>query len=202
MTVPDTRLAVLFLRSRQTTPITLALIAVAIVAGLALGTSNNDDLTRILRMVVPLAAAVTIGTATGLPFGEAERTASRALPPIRLGHLALLTGVAAVLLVLASIVPGEDGYGTLLRNGAGLVGLALVGARLVGAGVSWLLPLGYATVVFADFLVKPDRDASWRWPLQPLEDAASWLIAVSFLVAGLGVVAWRGGRDTGAEATA
>ncbi len=201
MTVLDARLAVLFLRSRQTTPIVVSLIAVAIVAGLALGASNNDDLTRILRMVVPLAAAVVIGAATGSPFGEAERTASRALPPVRLGHLRLLIGAGAALLALAALVPGEDGYGTLLRNGAGLVGMALIGARLVGAGFSWMLPLVYAAVVFADFLVKPDRDASWRWPLQPYDDAASWLIAVAFLVAGLGMVAWHGGRDTGADST-
>ena len=152
-------------------------------------------------MVVPLAAAVVIGTATGSPFGEAERTASRALPPIRFGHLALLLGAGGALLAFAAMVPGEGGYGTLLRNGGGLVGLALVGAWLVGAGISWIFPLGYAAVVFADFLVKPNRDESWRWPLQPEGDAASWLIAGAFLVAGLGLVAWRGGRDAGADST-
>lgn len=202
MTTQDTRLAVLFLRSRQTTPITLALTAVAVAAGLALSASNNDDLTRILRMVAPLAAAVVIGTASGSPFGETERSASRALPPIRFGHLALLLGASAGLLALAALALGEDGSGALLRNCAGFVGLALIGAWLVGAGVSWMLPLAYAAAVFTDFLVKPDRDASWRWPLQPIDDDGSSLIAVALLVAGLGVVAWRGSRDTGAESTA
>jgi hypothetical protein len=201
VTIRDTRFAVLFLRSRQTTPISLALIAVAVVAGLAIGTSNNDDLTRLLRMVGPLAAAVVIGTAAGSPFGEAERTGSRALPRIRFGHLAFLIGAGAAFLAFAVLVSGEDGYGSLFRNGAGLVGLSLFGARLGGAGVSWMVPLAYAGVVFADFLVKPDRDASWRWPLQPSDDAASWLIAGVLLVAGLGVVSWHGSRDTGAEST-
>jgi hypothetical protein len=201
VTVPDTRLAVLFLRSRQTTAIAAALIGVAIAAGLALDTSNDADLTRLLRMVVPLAAAVVIGTATASPFGEAERTASRALPPIRFGHIALLIGASAGLLALATVVPSEGGYFALLRNGAGLVGLALIGARLSGAGVSWLLPLAYAAVVFADFLVEPDRDESWRWPLQPADDSTSWSIAVALLIAGAGLIVWKGGRDVGADAT-
>ena len=200
MTVRDTRLATLYLRSRQTGPMTLALTAVTVVAGVGLAASNSVDLDRFLRMVAPLAAAVVIGAGVGSPFGEAERTASRALPPIRLGHLSLLLATGAVLLALANIAPADGGLGILLRNGAGFVGLSLVGARLLGSGTYWMFPLAYAGAVLADFLVKPDRDASWRWPLQPADDGTSVVITLALFVVGIAVVAWFGSRDS-VEAT-
>ena len=134
VTVRDARLATLFLRSRQTGPISIALAAVAIAAGLGLAASNNDDLNRFLRMVAPLAVAVVIGAGAGSPFGEAERTASRPLPPVRFGHLVLLLATGAALLALADVAPADGGLGVLLRNGAGFVGLSLIGARLLGSG--------------------------------------------------------------------
>lgn len=200
MTVRDARLATLFLRSRQTGPISIALAAVAIAAGLGLAASNSDDLNRFLRMVVPLAVAVVIGAGAGSPFGEAERSASRPLPPVRFGHLVLLLATGAALLALANVAPADGDLGILLRNSAGFVGLSLIGARLLGSGTFWMVPLAYAGAVLADFLVKPDRDASWRWPLQSADDGTSVLITVVLLVAGVAAVAWFGSRDT-AEAT-
>jgi hypothetical protein len=197
---PSLRLGVLFLRSRQTTPIALALTGVAVVAGLTLDASSNHDLIRLLRMVVPLAAAVVIGVATGSPFGEAERTASHPLPPIRLGHLLLLAAAAAILLTLANLVPDGGGLRIILRNTAGFGGLGLLGARFFGAGTSWIPPLAYAGAVFADFLVKPDRDASWRWPLQPTSDSTATAIAVTLLIAGVTAIALQGSRDATGEA--
>ena len=201
MTVRDARLVTLFLRSRQTGPIAVGPGRGRVAAGLGLAASSNDDLSRFLRMVAPLAAAVIIGAGTGSPFGEAERTASRLLPPIRLGHLSLLLATGALLLALANVAPDDGGLGILLRNGAGFVGLSLLGARLLGSGTYWMLPLAYAGAVLADFLVRPDRDASWRWPLQPADDGTSVLITLALFVVGVAAVAWLGSRDAAGATT-
>jgi hypothetical protein len=189
------RLNVLFLRSRMAGPALLVLTAVAAAAGIALDASDYADLTLMLRMTAPLAAAVVVGVAVRSPFGEAERTASRPLPPLRLTHLALLLACGAGGFALASLLPDDGSLGMLLRNGAGFAGLALIGARILGSAASWLLPLTYGGGVFFAYLVQPDRDRWWRWPLQPADDGSAQVIAIALLVTGLAIVVLTGARD-------
>jgi hypothetical protein len=189
------RLIILFFRSRLAGPALLVLVAVAAAAGFALDASNYDDLTLLLRMTAPLAAAVVVGVAVRSPFGEAERTTSQPLPPLRLTHLALLLACGGGGFALASLLPDDGSLGMLLRNGAGFVGLALIGARLFGTAVSWLLPLAYGGAAFIAYLVQPDRDPWWRWPLQPADDGSALAISLALLVVGLALVVLTGARD-------
>ena len=195
MTIWNARLTILFLRSRMAVPALLVLTAIATAAGFALDASNYADLTLLLRMTAPLAAAVVVGVAVRSPFGEAERTASQPLPPLRLTHLALLLACGGGGFALASLLPDDGSLGMLLRNGAGFVGLALIGTRLLGTAVSWLLPLAYGGAVFIAYLAQPDRDRWWRWPLQPADDGSALAIALGLLVAGLAIVVLTGARD-------
>ena len=200
MTVGNPRLTILFLRSRLAVPALIVLVAIAAAAGLALDASAYADLTLLLRMTAPLAAAVVVGVAVRSPFGEAERTASRPLPPLRLTHIALLLGCGAGGFALASLLPDDGALGMLLRNGAGFVGLALIGARVLGSAASGLLPLAYGGAVFFAYVARPDHDPWWRWPLQPANDGSALAISLALLATGLALVVLTGVRDGRDEA--
>jgi len=186
---------ILFLRSRMAVPALLVLTAVAAAAGLALAASDDADLTLLLRMTAPLAAAVVVGVAVRSPFGEAERTASQPLPPLRFAHLTLLLAYGVAGFALASVVPDDGSLGMLLRNGAGFVGLALIGAWMLGTAASWLLPLAFGGGVFFAYLARPVSDAWWRWPLQSADDGSALAIALSHLTVGLAIAVIAGARD-------
>jgi hypothetical protein len=195
MTIRSSRLMTLFLRSRMAVPALLVLTGVAAATGLALDASHQTDLTLLLRLTAPLAAAIVVGVSVHSPFGEAERTASQPLPPIRFAHLTLLLAYGVAGFALASVVPDDDSLGMLLRNGAGFVGLALMGAWLLGTAASWLLPLAYGGGVYFAYLARPPSDAWWRWPVQPAGDDSALAIALSLLAAGLAIVVIAGARD-------
>jgi hypothetical protein len=195
MTIRYQRLMTLFLRSRMAVPVLLVLTAVAAGAGLALDASHHTDLTLLLRMTAPLAAAIVVGVSVHSPFGEAERTASQPLPPLRFAHLTLLLAYGVAGFALASVVPDDGSLGMLLRNGAGFVGLALIGAWLLGTAASWLLPLAYGGGVFFAYLNRPVSNAWWRWPVQSADDGSALAIAFSLLAIGLAIVAIAGARD-------
>src|SRR5262245_43129226 len=184
MTIRYPRLTMLFLSSRMIVPALFVLIAVAAAAGFALDASDDTDLTLLLRMMAPLAAAIVVGVSVRSPFGEAERTASQPLSPLRLAHLTLLLAYGAAGFALASVVPDDGSLGMLLRNGAGFVGLALIGAWLLGTAASWLLPLAYGGGVFFAYLTRPVGDAWWRWPVQPAGDGSALAIALGLLLSG------------------
>jgi hypothetical protein len=195
VTIRYPRLMILFFRSRMVGPALLVLTAVAAAAGLALNASNDSGLTLFLRMMSPLAAAAVVGVAIHSPFGETERTASQPLPPLRLSHLGLLLAYGGLGLALASAVPDDGSLGMLLRNGAGFVGLALIGAWKLGTAASWLLPLAYGGGVYIAHLARPDSDAWWRWPLQSADDGSALAIALALLAVGLAIVVIAGARD-------
>jgi len=200
MTIPSSRLMMLFLRSRAAAQALLILTAIAATAGLALNASHHTDLILLLRMTAPLAAAVVVGIAVRSPFGETERTASQLLPPLRLAHLALLLAYGVAGLALASTLPSDPSLGILLRNGAGFVGLALLGAWLLGTAISWLLPLAYGGAVYLAHLARPDSDAWWRWPIQPADDGSALVISLGLLTMGLALVVMTGAGDNPDEA--
>jgi hypothetical protein len=195
MTIRYSRLTFLFLRSRTVMPALIALTAIAAATALTLDASNYSDLILLLRIAAPLAVAVVVGVSIRSPFGEAERTASRPLPPLRLAHIALLLAFGVAGFALASVVPDVGSLGMLLRNGAGFVGLALIGAWLLGTAVSWLLPLAYGGGVFFAYLTRPLSDAWWRWPVQKTDDGSALAIALGLLAVGLTMVVIAGAPD-------
>ena len=76
-----------------------------------------------------------------------------------------------------------------------LVGLALIGAWMLGTAASWLLPLAYGGAVFIAHLARPDSNAWWRWPLQSADDGSALAISLSLLTVGLAIVVIAGARD-------
>jgi hypothetical protein len=151
-----------------------------------------------------LSVACVAGAGSRSPFAEAERTVARSLPLLRLGHLSGLTLGAALLLILALLafdlegVYPADPLLMLLRNLAMLAGLAFLAARLLGAGLSWTLPLVYAAAALMGSSI--GDDAAW-WAL-PLRSGTDWpylAIAFALLAAGFGLVCHYGARDSAGE---
>jgi hypothetical protein len=137
-------------------------------------------------LVLPaLGAAVIIGNSTGTMFGELEKTVSRPLVSLRLMHLIGLLSLAALGLMLAngSIEPA------VVRNVAGLAGIAFLMGRLVGAGLSWISPLLYGMYVLA-----AGSPGVWEWPIRASGDAQALLLATSLAGFGLAVIALYGAR--------
>jgi hypothetical protein len=144
----------------------------------------------------PLAAAMVIGVSTSGPFGELERTASRSLPALRLGHLCglLILGLAA----LEPLAIGREQAGvelTLARNLGGFTGMALLTTRVTGSRLSWTAPFAYAVLALLIGAAGPNKSAVWVWPLQPATDDLSMTIAFGLLAAGLAIAALFGARE-------
>jgi hypothetical protein len=194
------RLLWLYLQSRRTWT-ALALLAGSAAAGWGiLERSHDTGLEAFLLIVMPLGSAVVIGISVGSPFGEAERTAGRSLPALRLGQLSGLLLVAGLSLALANAA--DTGTGTawvLLRNGAGYAGLALLGARLLGSSVAWVVPVSYGLMVslVARLLAS---EAWWLWPAQDTLDGSAWASALVLLGLGLVAIVPDGARESPGEA--
>ena len=196
------RLASLYLRSRLTGGATAAVAAVAALAWLFLDLSEDRSLTTLLLTVMPVGAAVVVGASARSPFGEAERTASFSLPALRLGHLGGLLAWAGLALAAANTAaPGDAAAWTLVRNGAGYAGLALLGSRLLGAGVAWVPPVAYGVAVFVVWvgLLEPKPERWWLWPVQDGADGSAWATALVLLGGGLAVAAQWGPREESGE---
>ena len=115
------------------------------------------------------AAAITVVTASRL--GEPERVAGRWLPYLRVVIVLTLTAVTVSALAAAG-AGGHLAGGTLdvLRNVAGLTGLGLLCAVVLGGGLAWAGPTGYLMVgVYALYTQwhHPALSTPWIWPARP-----------------------------------
>jgi hypothetical protein len=143
-----------------------------------------------------------VGASNHSPFGDAERTASRPLPVLRLIHLVGLLSFTA--LALSLITMGwelEHAAWILIRNLLGLAGLAFLTARVLGGRLSWLVPLVFVALIP---LIGEGASAGewtwWAWPAQPGADPLSALLAFSLLASGLLCACLLGAREQRGEA--
>jgi hypothetical protein len=147
-----------------------------------------------LPVVIEGAAAAVIAVATASPFGEPERATGRWLPYLRLADALVLTlttvGVLAAGAAAAGLPGGTD---AMLRNVAGLAGLALLSSALVGGMLAWIGPMAYALV--AGYALIEGWTTPWIWPARPPHDGGAALCAALAFAAGLLVTTLRGARD-------
>lgn len=144
-------------------------------------------------LVIEAATATIIAATTRNPFGEPERATGRWLPYLRLGLALALTAIAVAALAAGSTgahLPG--GELELLRNLAGLVGLGLLSARILGA-YAWIGPIAYAVV--AEYALSANWTSPWIWPGRPPHNPAAAIWAALIFVVGLAVIATWGPRD-------
>jgi hypothetical protein len=175
------RLVTLYSRSRFV-PATLAAIAAATLGTLALGVSDA----RLLSMIVGsgvAAAAVGLGGADV----QLERTGAIPWPSWRFVHLA-----TAVVVVAGSVFAADLGpFGVILRDTCGLLGLAALGAAVLGSQLAWVAPFVW-TVIAAVFPL--DDEAVLMWMIQPADSGTAAITATALGVVGAAAYVARGPR--------
>ena len=152
-----------------------------------------------LPLIIEAACAAVIAVTAGSPFGEPERATGRWLPFLRLGAAVALTALAAGLLAAAGTgMPLAGGFPDVLRNVAGLTGIGLLCAVLLGGPLAWIGPLTYSLAgvyaLYTDWH-PPTLSTPWLWPGRPPHDAGGALCAAGVFAAGLIAFAVRGARE-------
>jgi len=200
MTAVPVRLVRLHAESRRI-PAALLLLA-ACAAGLR-GTlyGHWDDYGALqLPLIFETACAAIIAVTVGSPFGDPERATGRWLPYLRLGIAVTLTGLAAGALAVAGAgMPLAGGFPDILRNLAGLTGIGLLCATVLGGPLAWTGPLAYlvagAYALYTDWH-PPTLTSPWLWPARPPHDLGGALCAAVVFAAGLIAITVHGARDS------
>jgi len=181
-------------------PVALAAIA-ACAVGLRIALIGHWDAYGALQLplVFETGAAAAITVTTASPLGEPERVTGRWLPYLRLAAALVLTAAAAAALAAAGTGAHLAG-GTLevLRNVAGITGIGLLCAAVLGGGLAWTGPTGYLLAgVYALYTQwhGPALTTPWLWPARPAHDLGAALCAGLVFTAGIAVITVRGARD-------
>jgi hypothetical protein len=185
-------------------PVALAALA-ACATGLRIALIAHWDAYGALQLplVFETASAAIVTITTAGPLGEPERVTGRWLPWLRLGTVAVMTATA-IGAFAAGAVGGHLAGGTVdaLRNMAGLVGIGLLCAAVLGAGLAWVGPTAYLIAgVYALHTEwhPPAVTTPWIWPARPPHDVGAAICASLAFVCGLAVVAVRGAHDAPGE---
>jgi len=185
----------LYARSRQV-PASLASVVIGAVAVWALtrdvGAGPGDP-----RLPVLVLASGAMAASIGFSGQDLalDRTAAIRWVPRRAAHV-LLAGavVAAVLLAVQALGPRMATTEFVVRDSAGLTGLAALGAALSGGRYAWTLPFAWLSLAFfaPPATSTPTRVASWLL-LPPGTPAATWT-ALLLLTVGTTAYALAGPR--------
>jgi len=85
---------------------------------------------------------------------------------------------------------------------AGLTGIGLLFAAVLGGGLAWAGPLAYMVVAAYELYAAWHGGAlttPWIWPARPPHDAGAALCAGLVFAAGMVVITVRGARDSAGE---
>jgi hypothetical protein len=199
--VAGSRLVRLYAASRRI-PVALgAFVACGVVLRAALEwhwIPRSGPLTQQLPVLLETGTAAVIALTTSSPFGEPERATGRWLPYLRFATAGALTGIAVGLLTAAAAaahLPG--GALDVVRNVAGITGVGLISAAVIGGRLSWIGPMAYL-VLSEDAILNAWR-SPWVWPTSPLHDAGAALYAALVFAAGLAIITACGAREHAAE---
>ncbi|MFF8191697.1 hypothetical protein ACF05L_12755 [Streptomyces bobili] len=185
----------LYARSRQV-PASLAAVVISAGAVWALardGSAGPGDPRPAALVLAAAAMAVSIGL--GGQDLALDRTAAIRWAPRRAAHV-LLAGAVVAAVLLAVQTMGEDMATTafVVRNSAGLMGLAALGAALWGGQFAWTLPFAWLSF---SFFAPPATSAPMQvatWMLLPPGTAAGTWTALVLAVIGTTVYAFAGPR--------
>ncbi|MFF3203691.1 hypothetical protein [Streptomyces sp. NPDC002962] len=185
----------LYARSRQV-PASLAAVLVGAPAVWSLardGGGGPGDPRLPVLVLATGAMAASVGLGGQDP--ALDRTAAIRWAPRRAAHV-LLCGAVIGTIVLATQAMGEDRATTafVLRDSAGLMGLAALGAALSGGRYAWTPPFAWLSF---SFFAPPPASAPMRvasWMLLPPGTAAGTWTALVLAVAGTAAYAVAGPR--------
>ncbi|MFE9685149.1 hypothetical protein [Streptomyces sp. NPDC006285] len=185
----------LYARSRQI-PASLAALLISAVTVWAL-TRDGGGGPADPRLPVLVLAAGAMAASVGLSGQDPslDRTAAIRWVPRRAAHV-LLAGavVAATLLTVQTLGESMATTAFVVRDSAGLMGLAALGAALSGGHYAWTLP--FAWLAFS-FFAPPSTGVPMQvatWMLLPPGTAAGTWTALTLTVVGTGAYALAGPR--------
>ncbi len=197
------RLVRLHAASRRV-PMALALLA-ACAAGLRGALYGPWDAYGALQLPLLFEAgcAAVIAVTVAGPFGDPERATGRWLPFLRLGVAVALTGFAVGALAAAGTGAHlSGGFLDVLRNVAGLTGIGLLCATVLGGPLAWIGPTSYMLVgmyaLYTDWH-PPTLTTPWIWPGRPPYDAGGALCAAVVFAAGMVAITVRGARESAGD---
>jgi hypothetical protein len=151
-------------------------------------------------LVTEAGAAAVIAVTTYGPFGEPERATGRWLPYLRLGATVALTAAAIGALALGSTggdLPG--GFAAMARNAAGITGVGLLSAVMLGGTLAWAGPIAYW--VFTEAALAGGLTTPWVWPARPPLDRGAAICAYLVFAAGLALITVHGVRESARDTT-
>ncbi|MFE7835478.1 hypothetical protein ACFU53_05230 [Streptomyces sp. NPDC057474] len=186
----------LYARSRQV-PASLAAVVISAVAVWALardgGGGPGDPKLPVFVLVAGMTAA-SIGL--GGQDLALDRTAAIRWRPRRAAHVLLIGTVVGAVLLAVQAMGGQDlaPAAFVVRDSAGLMGLAALGAVVCGARYAWTLPIAWLSFsVFAPSPTSvPMQAATWML-LPPGTTTATWT-ALALAVTGTAAYAFAGPR--------
>jgi hypothetical protein len=198
------RLAWLYLVSRRVPAAAALLAGFGALLWAALTWHWNVAGGRAAQMVIPLVieagAAAIIAVTTYGPLGEPERATGRWLPYLRLDATVALTAAAIGALAIGStggVLPG--GFAALARNVAGITGIGLLCAVVLGGMLAWTGPMAY--LVLTESALAAGLTTPWVWPARPPLDRGGAICAYLIFAAGLVLVTVRGVRESVRDTT-
>jgi hypothetical protein len=201
---PAIRLARLYATSRRVPLALTAIAACALGLRIALVAGHWDTYGALqLPLVFETAAATAITVSTASPLGEPERVTGRWLPYLRLAAALALTVVATAALAAAGAGAHLAGGDLdVLRNLAGLTGIGLLCAAVLGGGLGWAGPVAYlmpgAYALYTQWH-RPALTTPWLWPARPPHDLGAAVCAGLVFAAGIALITVRGARDRPGE---
>jgi hypothetical protein len=194
------RLVRLHLASRRVSAALATVAACALTLRIALYRSWDTYGALQLPLILEAGCAAAVAITMGSPFGEPERATGKWLPLLRFGSAIAMTATAVVALAIASL--GADlagGIADVMRNVAGMVGIGLLCAALLGGGLAWTGPVVYMILgcygLYSDWH-PPTLASPWIWPARPPFDLGGALCAAAVFAAGVAAVTWRGARES------
>ncbi|GGN45048.1 hypothetical protein [Streptomyces fuscichromogenes] len=185
----------LYARSRQV-PASLAALVVGMVTVWALardeGAGPGDPR---LPVLVLATGAMAFSAGLGGQDPALDRTAAIRWVPRRTAHVLLAAAaVAAALLTVQTMGAPMATTAFVVRDSAGLTGLAALGAALAGGPYAWTLPFAWLSF---SFLAPPPTSAPMEaatWMLLPPGTAAGTWTALVLTVVGSAAYAVAGPR--------
>jgi len=149
----------------------------------------------VIPLVIEAGAAAVIAVTTYGPFGEPERATGRWLPYLRLGTAVALTA-AGVGALAAGSTGGTlpEGFLAMFRNVAGITGVGLLSAAVLGGMLAWAGPMAY--LVLTETMLAGGRTSPWVWPTEPSHDLGAALCAAGVFAAGAALITLRGVRES------
>lgn len=145
-----------------------------------------------LVLMLPVIPAILVGASVNSFNFVAELHSARSLWPWRIGHIIVVTALAAgsFSLIANRTLAAPYDVASLTRNLIGLMGLALLGAFLFGASLSWIPPVLWTLVPAVIFgMPSDDPPGIWTFLTQPSSNLAATSFASILFISGVFVIA-------------